>query len=86
MEFVLGFDNKVSYIFYFDGKYVVDMNKFIGKILCFMFDGSINCVYCGSEILKLYSQGYCFICQIFLVFCDQCCVQFEKCYYVVGIC
>lgn len=86
MEPVLGSDNKVSYTLHLDGKHAVDMNKLIGKTLRFTSDGSINCVHCGSETPKSYSQGHCFTCHTSLASCDQCRVQPEKCHYAAGTC
>ena len=41
-----------------------DLNNFIGKTIKIDFNGEINCIECGSKIIKTFMQGFCYPCFI----------------------
>lgn len=68
------------------GDGIVDMNALIGKTITLVFNGAINCLYCGKKTKKSYSQGYCYPCMKKLARCDNCIMSPEKCHFSAGTC
>lgn len=68
------------------GDEVVEMNDLIGGNLSISFSGTINCIHCGRETRKSFSQGYCFPCFKTLAECDLCIMRPETCHFHLGTC
>ncbi|MGB1109864.1 MAG: DUF2797 domain-containing protein [Gammaproteobacteria bacterium] len=62
------------------------MNELIGKSVGIDWDGQINCVHCGRQTKKSFSQGFCFPCFKKLAQCDSCIVKPELCHFHLGTC
>lgn len=62
------------------------LNDYIGKNIRLEYLQSIECIHCGREIKKSFSQGFCYPCFIKLAQCDMCIVSPEKCHYHLGTC
>ena len=46
------------------GEDIVLMNELIGKYILFKWEGEINCISCGRDTNKSFSQGFCYPCFI----------------------
>lgn len=68
------------------GEQRLSLNPLIGKSLHLRFEGRINCIACGRETKKSYSQGHCYPCSQRLASTDLCIVRPEKCHYAEGTC
>lgn len=68
------------------GSHELHLNPLLGKTLSLSFDGSIQCIACGTKTKKSYQQGYCFPCTQKLAQCDLCIVRPERCHYHLGTC
>lgn len=68
------------------GQDEVAMNPLIGKKIIMTFLGDINCIHCGRDTNKSFSQGYCYPCFRSLAQCDQCIVKPELCHFAAGTC
>ncbi len=68
------------------GERNIALNSLLGKKIKFVFQNIINCINCGRETNKSFSQGYCFPCMRSLAECDICMVSPEKCHYHEGSC
>ncbi len=64
----------------------VCLNEFVGKRLRLEFLQEIECIHCGRQTRKSFSQGYCYPCFSSLAQCDMCIVSPEKCHYHLGTC
>lgn len=64
----------------------ISLNPLIGRQVELEFTGVINCIACGRDIKKTYSQGYCFVCMTSLAQCDMCILKPEQCHYHLGTC
>jgi hypothetical protein len=62
------------------------MNPLLGRQLSLDYLGKINCIHCGRDTRKSFSQGYCYPCFTRLAQCDSCIVSPEKCHYDAGTC
>ncbi len=62
------------------------LNDCLGKTITFRFSGVINCVNCGRQTKKSYSQGHCYPCSKKLASCDLCIMKPETCHYEQGTC
>ena len=62
------------------------LNHYLGKPVCLTYSGLINCINCGRESKKSFSQGYCYPCFRRLARCDICYVRPEKCHFRAGTC
>ncbi|MBN4053580.1 DUF2797 domain-containing protein [Haliea sp. AH-315-K21] len=78
-------DHPVSYSLPL-GNEAVALNEFIKKKITLEFSGKINCVHCGRNTNKSFSQGYCYPCFQKLAQCDSCIISPEKCHYEAGTC
>lgn len=58
----------------------------IGRSLSLAFSGRINCIECGRETKKSFSQGYCYPCFKSLAECDMCIMKPETCHHHNGTC
>ena len=58
----------------------------IGRFLNLAFSGRINCIECGRETKKSFSQGYCYPCFKSLAECDMCIMKPETCHHHNGTC
>lgn len=63
----------------------IELNEMIGRELKIEYQGKINCIHCGRETNKSFSQGYCYSCFISLPQTDQCVLHPEKCQAHLGI-
>lgn len=68
------------------GERLIHINPLIGKNLRLEHLGNIECLNCGKETRKSYSQGYCYVCMTKLAKCDTCIMSPEKCHYDKGTC
>lgn len=64
----------------------LDMNPLIGEALRLSHLQTINCIACGRETKKSFSQGYCYPCFRSLAACDMCVMKPETCHYAAGTC
>jgi len=64
----------------------IAMNALLGQHVALQFQGKINCIHCGRDTRKSFSQGYCYPCFKRLARCDSCIVSPEKCHYFEGSC
>jgi hypothetical protein len=78
-------DDPVSYAMVL-GDETIPMNPLIGKKIKLSYLGKINCVHCGRDTNKSFSQGYCYPCFQKLAQCDSCIMSPEKCHYDAGTC
>lgn len=78
-------DKPVSYSMVL-GEAYVPLNPLVGKKITLEFLGQINCVHCGRNSNKSFSQGYCYPCFQKLAQCDSCIISPEKCHYDSGTC
>jgi hypothetical protein len=78
-------DLPVRYALMLGGE-VVNLSALVGKNLNLQFTGKINCLNCGKNTKKSYSQGFCFPCTIKLAECDLCILKPETCHYDKGTC
>ena len=67
------------------GRSVIELNTIIGRELKIEYQGKINCIHCGRETKKSFSQGYCYPCFTSLPQTDQCVLHPEKCQAHLGI-
>ena len=68
------------------GEHLVEMNSLIGRKLTLTNLAQINCIHCGTQTNKSYSQGFCFNCMRALAQCDDCIMKPEQCHYSQGTC
>ncbi len=80
-------DDPVSY-YLRDGRHDPDarvdelpLNELIGLPFELSFTGDINCVACGRDVKKTFSQGFCFPCSQSRAAADICMVKPELCHY-----
>jgi hypothetical protein len=78
-------DDPVSYAMVL-GDETVSLNPLIGRRIKLSYLGKINCVHCGRDTNKSFSQGYCYPCFQKLAQCDSCIISPEKCHYDAGTC
>jgi hypothetical protein len=64
----------------------VRLNDFVGKHVRLEYLQSIQCIHCGRQTKKSFSQGFCYPCFRSLAQCDMCIVSPEKCHYHLGTC
>jgi len=64
----------------------IDLNALVGNPVKLVFHGEINCIHCGRETKKSFSQGYCFPCFKSLAECDMCIMRPETCHFHLGTC
>ena len=62
------------------------LNPLLGQAIRLCHNGVINCIACGRQTKKSYSQGYCFPCSQRLARCDLCIMKPETCHYAQGTC
>ncbi len=68
------------------GEAEVVMNELLGKQVSMQFTGRIECIACGRETKKSFSQGYCYPCFKRLAECDMCIMRPETCHFHLGTC
>ena len=68
------------------GETEVVMNELLGKQVSMHFSGRIECIACGRETKKSFSQGYCYPCFKRLAECDMCIMRPETCHFHLGTC
>lgn len=44
------------------GNHEINLNQFLNKQITFTHNGIINCIHCGKQTKKSFSQGFCFNC------------------------
>ncbi len=66
--------------------HTIRLNDLIGKQIRLEFLQNIECIHCGRQTKKSFSQGYCYPCFSRLAQCDMCIVSPEKCHYHLGTC
>lgn len=64
----------------------INFNSLIGEKVSLRFTGKINCVHCGRDSNKSFSQGYCYPCFSKLAQCDTCMMSPERCHFDAGTC
>lgn len=64
----------------------LELNDWLGTRIRLEFLQNIECIHCGRQIKKSFSQGYCYPCFSSLAQCDICIVSPEKCHYHLGSC
>ena len=85
MSVALNTDGSVNYSLPI-GDASVAMNPLIGERLLLSYQHTINCIACGRETKKSFSQGYCYPCFRSLAACDMCVMKPETCHYAAGTC
>ncbi|CAI8198328.1 MAG: Uncharacterised protein [Glaciecola sp. HTCC2999] len=78
-------ENKVQYTLPI-GEHRIGMNALIGRKITLTNLSQINCIHCGIQTNKSYSQGFCFNCMRSLAQCDECIMKPEQCHYAQGTC
>lgn len=78
-------DTPVMYELNLSGE-TVRLNDYIGKSIRLEFLQTIECIHCGRQTKKSFSQGYCYPCFNSLAQCDMCILSPEKCHYHLGTC
>jgi hypothetical protein len=78
-------ESPVTYQLELSGE-TVRLNDFIGKKVRLEYLQSIECIHCGRQTKKSFSQGFCYPCFRSLAQCDMCIVSPEKCHYHLGTC
>ncbi|MBF7074958.1 DUF2797 domain-containing protein [Glaciecola sp. MH2013] len=68
------------------GESTVQMNDLIGHNISVDYRSQINCIHCGRQTNKSFSQGYCYPCMTSLAQCDTCIIKPEQCHYDQGTC
>ena len=68
------------------GEQYLPVNPMIGHTVKLTFTGEINCLHCGRQSKKSFSQGYCYPCFRDLAQCDMCIMKPEQCHYDQGTC
>ncbi|MGY0215912.1 DUF2797 domain-containing protein [Endozoicomonadaceae bacterium StTr2] len=68
------------------GEQQIAMNPLLGERIRLQWLGDINCIHCGRESKKSFSQGYCYPCFKKLPQCDSCIMSPEKCHFHQGTC
>ena len=68
------------------GESHIDMQALIGEQISLTYDSVINCVHCGRQSKKSFSQGYCYPCFSKLAQCDSCMMSPEKCHFHLNTC
>jgi len=68
------------------GSSLLPMNEAIGKVVSIRHLGEIQCIHCGRQTKKSFSQGFCYPCFTRLAQCDSCILAPEKCHFDLGTC
>lgn len=63
----------------------IHLNPIIGKAIRISYQNKINCIHCGKDTKKSFSQGYCYKCFISLPQTDEGVLHPEKCMAHLGI-
>jgi len=64
----------------------LDLNEWLGQPIRIEYLQQIQCIHCGRETRKSFSQGYCYPCFSSLAQCDLCIMSPEKCHFHLGTC
>ena len=62
------------------------VNSLIGTRIKLIFKGAIECISCGAQTNKSFSQGYCYRCFTTKASCDSCIMAPEKCHFDKNTC
>lgn len=71
-------ENPVQYLLPV-GSETIEINKFIGKELEFVFTGTIYCKSCGKKTKKSFHQGFCYSCFLTVPEAAECIMRPELC-------
>jgi len=67
------------------GDQIISMNQLLGLHIEMEFQGKINCIKCGRETRKSFSQGYCYPCFTTAPETEECVLRPELCQAHLGV-
>ena len=75
----------VSYRLEMGGRSIT-LNEWLGREIHLEYLQQIECIHCGRNTKKSFSQGFCYPCFSSLAQCDMCILSPEKCHFHLGTC